>query len=180
MKANFEKSFALVIASEGGYTDDPRDPGNKLPDGRKGCTIWGCTQATWEAFVGHPVSNADMRNLKQKDVAPLYRLHYWDAVRGDELPAGVDYAAFDFAINAGPARCRKELQEALGVQADGVFGPATMAAIGAANGPALVKSFSAAKERFYRSLPAFATYGKGWLNRIKHVEESANTMLRGD
>lgn len=50
MKTNFDKSFALVIASEGGYTDDPRDPGNKLADGRKGCTIWGCTQATWEAY----------------------------------------------------------------------------------------------------------------------------------
>jgi lysozyme family protein len=177
MKANFDKAFSLVLSSEGGYTDDPRDPGNKLPDGRKGCTIWGCTQATWENFVARKVTNEEMRNLKPKDVAPLYRLNYWDAVRGDELPSGVDYAAFDFAINAGPARARKVLQGALGVQADSVFGPATMAAINAANGPELLKAFGAAKERFYRSLPTFPTFGKGWLNRIKEVEESANKLL---
>ena len=176
MMHNFDKSFSLVISSEGGYTEDPHDPGNKLPDGRKGCTIWGCTQASWEAFVGHHVTNADMRKLKPKDVAPLYRLNYWDAVRGDALPSGVDYAAFDFAINAGPARARKEIQTALGVPADGVFGPQTMASIYKAEELALLKAFSKAKESFYRALKPFTIFGTGWLNRIKHVEQEAIKM----
>ena len=86
MISNWDKSFDMVIAHEGGFTNDERDPGNKLPDGRKGSTMLGCTQANWEKYIGHEVTQDDMKALKKEDVKPLYKRNYWDAVRGDDLP----------------------------------------------------------------------------------------------
>jgi len=177
MISNWDKSFDMVIAHEGGFTNDERDPGNKLLDGRKGSTMLGCTQANWEKYIGHEVTQDDMKALKKEDVKPLYKRDYWDAVRGDDLPAGVDYAVFDFAINAGPAAARKMIQKALGVTADGSIGPATMKAIQEAEGKDLLDKFSHSKEAFYKSLPTFQTYGKGWLKRVADVQTSASTML---
>ena len=177
MISNWDKSFDMVIAHEGGFTNDERDPGNKLPDGRKGSTMLGCTQANWEKYIGHEVTQDDMKALKKEDVKPLYKRDYWDAVRGDDLPAGVDYAVFDFAINAGPAAARKMIQKALGVTADGSIGPATMKAIQEADGKDLLDKFSHSKEAFYKSLPTFPTYGNGWLKRVADVRSFASTML---
>ena len=177
MISNWDKSFDMVIAHEGGFTNDQRDKGNHLPDGREGCTMWGCTQAGWEKYVGHEVTQDDMKALKKEDVKPLYKRDYWDAVRGDDLPAGVDYAVFDFAINAGPAAARKMIQKALGVTADGSIGPATMKAIQDAEGKDLLEKFSHSKEAFYKSLSTFPTYGKGWLKRVADVQTSASTMI---
>ena len=177
MLSNWDKSFDMVIAHEGGFTNDQRDKGNHLPDGREGCTMWGCTQAVWEKYVGHEVTQDDMKALKKEDVKPLYKRDYWDAVRGDDLPAGVDYAVFDFAINAGPAAARKMIQKALGVTADGSIGPATLKAIQEAKGKDLLEKFSHSKEAFYKSLSTFPTYGKGWLKRVADVQTSASTMI---
>ena len=177
MLSNWDKSFELVIQHEGGFSDDPRDRGNKLPDGRPGSTMLGCTQANWEAYVGHQVTHDDMRKLTKDDVKPLYKKNYWDAVHGDELPSGVDYAAFDFAINAGPGASRRMIQKALGVAADGAIGPATMAAIKSAEGKDFLKKFSDAKTAFYQTLSDFPIYGKGWLKRVADVQKVASTML---
>ena len=177
MESNWDKSFDMVIAHEGGFTNDERDPGNKLPDGRKGSTMLGCTQANWEKYIGHQVTQDDMKALKKEDVKPLYKRDYWDAVKGDSLPVGVDYAVFDFAINAGGSAARKMIQKALGVTADGSIGPATMKAIQEADGKELLEKFSHSKEAFYKSLPTFSTYGKGWLKRVADVQTSASTMI---
>ena len=177
MIENWDKSFNLVINSEGGFTNDQRDSGNHLPDGRQGSTMLGCTQANWEAYVGHKVTQDDMRKLTKEDVKPLYKKNYWDAVKGDDLPSGVDYAAFDFAINAGPAASRKMIQRALGVTADGAFGPMTMAAIQKADAKELLQKFSDAKTNFYKSLSNFNVYGKGWLQRVADVQAVADKMI---
>lgn len=177
MLSNWDKSFEMVIAHEGGFTNDQRDPGNHLPDGREGCTMWGCTQKNWEAYIGKQVTQDDMRALTKEDVKPLYKRDYWDAVKGDSMPSGVDYILFDLSINAGASRAKKLLQTALGVTADGAIGPGTMAAIQAADPAELIQKFSVAKENFYRSLPTFQTYGKGWLNRVAQVQTAAQTML---
>lgn len=177
MLSNWDKAFDHVIAHEGGFTNDQRDPGNHLPDGREGCTMWGCTQKNWEAYIGKQVTQEDMKALTKEDVKPLYKRDYWDVVNGDSLPSGVDYACFDFAINAGASRSKKTLQTALGVTADGAIGPGTLAAIEAADGEELLKKFSEAKESFYRGLPTFSTYGKGWLKRVADVQAVAITMV---
>ena len=166
-----------MLASEGGFTDDPRDPGNKLPDGRKSSTMLGVTQYNWEQHVGHQVTHDDMRKLTAADVEPLYKKKYWDVVRADELPSGIDYLVFDMGVNAGPGRSIKLLQTAVGVTPDGGFGPMTMAAVQAVDPNELIERFSQAKEDFYRSLTTFATFGKGWLNRVADVKVKAISML---
>ena len=177
MRENFDDALQHLLKSEGGFTNDPRDLGNKLPDGRAGCTMLGVTQASWEAFIGKRTTQDKMRLLTPKDVAPIYRKKYWDMVKGDDLPSGLDYLMFDFAVNAGPGRAIKVMQESLGVTADGVIGRITMKAIADADPEEQIKKFSDAKEAYYRSLKTFETFGKGWLNRVAEVKGHASKML---
>lgn len=177
MISNWQQAFKQMLASEGGFTDDERDNGNKLPDGRKGSTMLGVTQMNWEQHVGHQVTHDDMRKLTAADVEPLYKQKYWDVVQGDKLPNGIDYMVFDMGVNAGPGRSIKLLQAAVGVPADGGLGPITMAAVWDADPIKLIQDFSDAKEDFYRSLDSFATYGTGWLNRVAAVKLKASSML---
>ena len=177
MIGNWKQAFEQMLASEGGFTDDERDNGNKLPDGRKGSTMLGVTQFNWENHIGHQVTHDQMRKLTPADVEPLYKKKYWDAVRADELPSGIDYLVFDMGVNAGPGRAIKLLQSAVGVPADGGLGPISMKAVLAADPVELIDKFSAEKEAFYRSLKDFQVYGKGWLNRVAAVKVKANAML---
>ena len=168
MKQNFEDCLARVLASEGGFSKHPSDPG--------GMTNLGCTKAVWEAFVGHPVSEEDMRNLTPDDVAPLYRRKYWDKVSGDQLPKGLDYAVFDAAINSGPGRAAKWLQEVAGVTADGAIGPATLAAVNAKPMQTLIAHYNDTRLQFLEQLPTWGTFGKGWGNRVSHVQSVASML----
>lgn len=169
MNSNWQKSFELMLKSEGGYVNNPADPG--------GMTNLGVTKATWENWVGRESDEAEMRGLTPEKVEPLYKKKFFDAVRGDELPVGLDYLLFDFAVNAGAGRAIKTLQSAVGVTPDGGFGSMTMAAVQALNPQELIEKFSQAKEDFYRSLPTFATFGGGWLNRVADVKLKATSMI---
>ena len=176
MKQNWDQAFKQMLASEGGFTDDERDNGNQLPDGRKGSTMLGVTQFNWERHLGHKVTHDHMRRLTPADVKPLYKKKYWDVVRADELPSGIDYLVFDMGVNAGPGRSIKLLQAAVGVTPDGGLGPITMSAVWAADPVRLIQDFSDAKEEFYRCLDDFPVYGTGWLNRVAAVKQKASTM----
>ena len=169
MLSNWSNAFALMLKSEGGFVNHPSDPG--------GMTNLGVTKATWENWVGRESDEAEMRGLTPEKVEPMYKKKFWDAVRGDELPMGLDYLMFDFAVNAGAGRAIKTLQTAVGVTPDGGFGPMTMAAVQAVDPVELIERFSQAKEDFYRSLTTFATFGKGWLNRVADVKVKASAML---
>jgi lysozyme family protein len=168
MKENFTACLARVLVSEGGYTNNPADPG--------GMTNLGCTKAVWEAYVGHPVSEADMRALTPDSVAPLYRRKYWDAVAGDQLPAGLDYAVFDAAINSGPGRAAKWLQTAAGATPDGAIGPKTLAAVKALPVQRLIAQYNDTRLQFLEGLPTWGTFGKGWGNRVAQVQSTASQL----
>jgi len=174
---NWMRSLESMLVSEGGFSDDPRDPGNRLPDGRPGSTMLGVTQANWERWVGRQVTHEEMRKLTPEKVAPFYKRKYWDACKCDELPVGLDYLVFDLAVNAGPGRASKMLQTAVGATPDGIIGPRTLAAVRAMNPEELISKFSDAKTEFYKSLPTFPTFGKGWLNRVAAVKIKATSML---
>jgi lysozyme family protein len=169
MKDNFEKSLALVLKHEGGYVNNPKDPG--------GMTNLGVTKKVWDAYIGHVSTEAEMRGLTPALVGPLYKKLYWDISRCDELPSGVDYAVFDFAVNAGVSRSIKVLQSALGVTQDGQIGPATLTKLVGVNAKELLNQFSQSKTNFYKSLATFSTFGKGWLNRVASVQTEAATMI---
>lgn len=147
----------------------PSDPG--------GMTNLGVTKAVWENWVGHPVSEKEMRNLTPEKVEPLYKRKYWDACKCDDLPLGVDYVVFDFAVNAGVGRSAKTLQSVVGATPDGAIGPKTITAVYSYPPEDVVERFSQAKEAFYRSLPTFDVFGKGWLNRVAAVKIKADSMM---
>lgn len=177
MKTNFDSSLAKLLAHEGGYTADVRDPGNRLPDGRAGSTNLGVTQAVWEAFVGHPVSQADMKDLTPAEVGRLYKQKYWDAVQGDELPTGVDYSVFDAAVNSGPRQAAKWLQRAVSAADDGAIGPKTLAKVMSYPADDVIERFNQQRLTFLQGLPTYATFGKGWSRRVAEVESVSTAML---
>lgn len=166
MKDNFDKCLAYVLRSEGGYVSHPADPGGR--------TNLGVTQKVWEEYVGHPVSEADMRALTPADVAPLYKRKYWDKVSGDLLPSGVDYCVFDAAINSGPGRASKWLQELCGVTVDGSIGAKTIEA--ASKTEDLIEKYQAKRLAFMQSLSTWSTFGRGWQRRVDDVRASALLM----
>jgi len=169
MKENFDEALKAILKHEGGFVNHPKDPG--------GMTNLGVTKKVWEEWVGKAVDEKAMRALTPEVVAPMYRKKYWDAVRGDEMPDGLDYLMFDFAVNAGPGRAIRIMQKAVGTNPDGAIGPKTMQALKEANQAELVAKFSAEKEAFYRSLPTFGTFGKGWLRRVAEAKTHAETMI---
>ena len=166
----FEDCLARILKHEGGYVNDPLDSGGR--------TNLGVTQRVWEEFVGHPVTEADMKALTPEKIAPMYKLKYWNPSYCEVLPKGLDYVVFDFAVNAGTGRSVKTLQQAIRCVADGVIGPKTMAAINDANPKDLITKFSDARADFYQGIvarkPDQARFIKGWLNR---VEESRKLAL---
>jgi lysozyme family protein len=171
MKENFEKCLAKMLAHEGGFVNHPQDPG--------GMTNLGVTKKVWEEWVGHEVDEKQMRALTPETVAPLYKRKYWDAIRADELVAGVDYCVFDVAVNSGPGRAIKFLQSAVGVTADGGFGPATLSAVKEAekDPTRLIELYCAKRLDFLQSLKTFETFGKGWSRRVAEVKDAALKML---
>lgn len=168
MRENFDDALKAVLRHEGGFVNHPADPG--------GMTNLGCTRATWQSWVGRSVTEAEMRALKPADVGPLYKARYWDKVRGDELPTGVDYVAFDAAINSGPTRAIKWLQEAACVLDDGVLGPKTMTAVKTADPVHLIERYNDTRLAFLRSLSTWPTFGKGWGRRVDEVQLAALDM----
>lgn len=170
MKDNFDACFALMIKHEGGYVHHPRDPGGR--------TNLGVTQRVWEAYTGKSATEAEMRALTKDKVKPLYRKNYWDKVRGDDLPSGVDYAVFDFAVNSGPGRAARMLQKAVGTFQDGAIGPQTLAKVSDANPRELVQDICEQRMDFLKSLPTWSTFGKGWSRRVSEVEEAAYQMAK--
>jgi lysozyme family protein len=166
---NFQKSLALVLAHEGGFSNNPHDPG--------GMTNLGVTRRAWESYVQRQVDEAEMRGLTPEIVAPFYKARYWNPCKCDLLPLGIDYAVFDFAVNASVSRASKTMQAALGTAADGIVGPATIGVATNADPDHFLEKFSAAKEQFYRGLSTFDHFGKGWLRRVSEVKQTAEGMI---
>ena len=176
MKSTSTLAFDALMESEGGFTDDIRDPGNFLPDGRPGCTNLGVTQRAWENFIGRQVTHDEMRALTPEQVKPFYKQKYWDVIKADDLPGGIDYMVFDTCVNSGPGRAARLLQQCVGTTPDGSIGPATLAAVTNANLEKLIDDYSAARLDYMQSLNGWPVYGKGWERRVKEVAELADSL----
>jgi lysozyme family protein len=168
MKENWDSCFAMVLKHEGGYVNNPKDPG--------GMTNLGVTRKNWEAYLDHDVTEADMRALTPEIVKPFYKKNYWDKIRGDELPSGVDYAAYDLAVNSGTGRAAKYLQQIAGVTADGVIGPQSLKAIKKCDAEDVVDEICNMRMDFLKNLNTFDTFGKGWTIRVNDVRAKATEM----
>ena len=168
MKDNFDKALALVLVHEGGFVNDPRDPG--------GATMKGVTLTTFRRFFGADKTVTDLKNITQAQLDQVYRTGYWDKCSADQLPSGVDYAVFDTAVNSGPVRAAKFLQAVVGGTVDGVIGPGTLAAVDARNPAATINGFCDQRLAFLQGLGTFSVFGRGWSRRVGDVRQQALLM----
>ncbi len=171
--ATFDACLTLVLGAEGGFSNDPRDRG--------GATNYGITLATlaeWRRSrdPGATVTADHVRELNVEEAKEIYRSRYWNVLRCDDLPKGVDLLVFDLGVNAGPARSAKILQEVLGVEQDGSIGPVTLNGLNACAPDKIIREFSAKRLDFYRGLADFGTFGAGWTNRTNRMLDAALAM----
>lgn len=173
MIENFEASFDHLIKSEGGYVWNKDDSGGE--------TNLGVTKGAWGSYLGREIEPGEMKALTVDDVKPFYKKMYWDKLCCNDLPQGVDYAVFDFGVNAGTGRSAKFLQRAVGAVPDGAIGSATLGKVKAMDADALLQAFSDQKEAFYKSIvennPTQSKFLKGWLNRVASVQTTAESMM---
>jgi len=170
MNSNFDDALKEVMKSEGGWSDHPKDPG--------GATMIGITLATFRKFVKPNATKDDLKNITYAQVRAIYKRQYWDAVMGDDLPSGLDYAVFDFAVNSGKSRAVKMLQKVIKVPADGVVGPVTLSAAFKRPVQEIIVSLNAERLAFLKRLRTWKTFGNGWTSRVMHVQEVASRMAK--
>jgi lysozyme family protein len=169
MRGDFGSALAAVLVHEGGYVNDPQDPG--------GATNRGVTQKVYDNWrSGRGLPHRSVRDIEDVEIEAIYRKLYWDAVKGDELPSGLDYCLFDFAVNSGPGRAARFLQTAVGVATDGKIGPGTLTAVAAHDAVSVIRAVCAARLDFLQGLSTFARFGRGWTARVNEVRTRAEAM----
>lgn len=171
MKSNFEQSLKLVLVHEGGFANHPRDPGGR--------TMRGVTQRTYDAYrASKGKGTVDVIGISEEELRDIYRSQYWHKVEADDLPMGLDYAVFDFAVNSGPSRAAKFLQRIVGVAEDGVIGAQTIAAVRQRDATTVIDRLCSDRLSWLRRLKTFDAFGKGWTRRVNSVREDATDMAR--
>lgn len=162
MSALFSKVLPLVLAHEGGYVNHPEDPG--------GATMKGITQAVYDSYRrNRGMPTQWVKHISRSEIQDIYKRQFWDMCNADDLPAGLDYAVFDYAVNSGANRAVKDLQRTVGARVDGQVGEETIRlSKEAANRDEkkLIDDFCARRMRFLRSLKTWKTFGRGWSRRV--------------
>ena len=172
MKSNREQVIAWIGLSEGGFVDDPRDPGGR--------TNRGITQATYDAWLrGQGRGARDVLHITKAEADTIMATQYLDPVRFNDLPSGLDYSVGDFAANSGPARAVKELQKLVGAAPDGIMGAKTIAAVDGADLAGLIAAYNDRRLDFLKSLKIWKTYGRGWGARVAGVKARSLALAKG-
>jgi lysozyme family protein len=167
--SNFGKCLPLLLKHEGGNDDDPRDPGGR--------TSRGILQREWNVWrASHPGLPSDVWEAPQDEIDAIYKQKYWDVLRCDEPPSGVDYAVFDYGVNSGNSRAAKVLQRLVGVDADGEIGPLTIGATLRVDPKTLVGQICDERLAFLKGLHTWPTFGGGWSRRVSEVRAAAEAM----
>lgn len=146
----FQDAFERLMLHEGGYVNDPDDPGGE--------TRWGISKRSYP--------HLDIRTLSREQAAVLYRRDFWDRIHGDKLPDGVAFQMFDFAVNSGIETAIRALQRALDVSDDGHWGPVSQAAADVTSEPDLILALNAERLEFMTRLKNWQHHGRGWARRI--------------
>ncbi len=171
--SNFESCLDLIFGREGRFSNNPQDNG--------GATQFGITLATlksWRKSQGdkREITEADVRALKKDEAGAIYRNRYWNPIRGDELPRGVDLIVFDFGVNAGPVTSAKMLQKIVGADPDGAIGPATLRCVALMKPRDIIDEMARRRLTYYKGLDDWETFGKGWTNRTDIIAAAAREM----
>ena len=169
MKENFDTCFELLLMHEGGFVNHPKDPG--------GMTNLGVTRRALEKWLGSSVSEEKMRGLTPELVKPFYRSEYWNKIKGDDLPLGVDWSVFDWAVNSGNSRPVKALQHIIGATEDGILGSRTLKQLNKFDPSDVIVRMYSVRKQFYNNLAGFQTFGRGWARRNEETMHQALEMI---
>jgi lysozyme family protein len=167
----YDEALRRLLLHEGGYANHPSDPG--------GPTNFGITIHDYRKYVKPDASAADVRAMPLDHAKAIYREKYWDALRCDELPAGLDYAVFDYGVNSGVSRAAKVLHRLLGVPDNGRMSGAVIAAVKARDASELVAAICDERLAFLKSLRTWRVFGAGWGRRVAEVRRAALAMAKG-
>jgi lysozyme family protein len=170
----FDACLSEVLGHEGGYVDHPSDPG--------GATNMGITHKTlarWrKVSPWTALPRSEVEKLTRNEAALIYRANYWNACKAGSMPAGLDLALFDFAVNSGPDRAVRTLQAALGVAADGEVGPVTLTAAEKGDTTRLINALCDRRLGFLERLTTYATFGRGWTKRVASVRAASLAAVK--
>lgn len=148
--SNFDRAITLLLKHEGGYVNDPRDPGGE--------TKYGITKRTYP--------NEDIKNLTPERAKEIYRKDFWEPIRGDELPFDVAFNLLDGAVNSGVSQSVRWMQRAAEIADDGVIGDETMKAWLRYQPAALAARYNGHRGQFFTKLKTWPAFGKGWTARF--------------
>lgn len=159
----FDDALRFTLQYEGGYSNDPDDPG--------GATNKGITQRTYDAHrAATGLARAHVKTITQGEVEEIYRRDYWGKAHCDSLPGRLAVAVFDTAVNCGVSRAAKWLQKAVCAKADGVIGPKTIEAAAGTDEHQAIKDFLDLRLNHYDDIIAanhkLAKFERGWTNRV--------------
>ena len=169
MKNNFDKCLHMLLEHEGGYVNNKHDKG--------GMTNLGVTKRVYDKWIGRESTEQEMRDLTPDDVAPIYKKNYWNRVKGDSLPSGLDWACFDWAVNSGSGRPAKAVQRAVGATQDGAIGNQTLGLIAEKDPKFIIDYVYTVRQAFYESLDDYKHFGRGWSRRNTETLHQAMEMV---
>lgn len=168
-----EECIHLTKTTKKNYTglvNHPKDPGGK--------TNFGVIQRTYDSFRKNQGNQKqDVLFISPEEIKKIYAQEFARKIRFDDLPTGLDYALFDFAVNSGVKNAVTELQKFLGVTPDGILGANTLAAIKNKPTDKLVLGLTEARMKFLKRLPHWSDFGKGWTRRVRAVNEGALALI---
>jgi len=164
----FKQALAFSLRWEGGWSSHPSDPG--------GDTMRGVTQSTYNAFrQSQGLSKRSVKFITDSEVLQIYRYRYWQPCKAELMVPPLAVAHLDTAINFGVSGAFKFLQEALGLEIDGVFGPNTQAALNKHNNQATALKYLACRIAYrhqrVKKRPSQNVFLQGWLNRDRDLEK---------
>lgn len=175
--ALFDEALAHVLEMEGGYTDDPHDPGGPT---NKGITL--ATYAAWQGVrlnaATRPGLKAELRRIGVDVVRDIYFARYWRPAHCSEMAPALAFFHFDAAVNHGVTGAMRLLQRAVGTDVDGEIGPNTRAAIRRLSVEQCLERYAEVRRARYRALPHFWRFGRGWLRRVDTTLTRARKVLR--
>lgn len=147
---NFNQAFDRLMVSEGGYVNNPDDPGGE--------TNFGVSKRSYP--------EVDIKGLTRDDAKAIYLRDFWERGGMDQFDGAIAFQFFDLAVNCGIQTAARMLQRAAGVADDGRIGPVTVAAINNLPVPVLLVRLIAEQLDFRRKLSTFKTFGAGWTARV--------------